>query len=300
MPHGVCEVISKTGNSMRSLNSVSFDKLLKQQNPFENDPCAFDLSGIELITPSALVQLAAACFALAKMGKHPTIVLDDPYVCTYLVRAGFIAAVSSIAKIEPSYLAHLDYEHLRGSNLLLIEVTLIQTGSELPDLLDQIVLVLRNRLKYRKYDAFDVATAISEICQNTFDHNRETSGFLAMQVYGKGSGRFLEIGVADYGDGLARTLSRNPKNRHLASDFEAIQFATERGTSEHDDPTRGTGLYHLLEIAYKHEGSVQIRSGAGKVRYRMDKKQGWAFPVAYMPGVQIALTLGAKKKVLTG
>ena len=221
---------------------------------------------------------------------------DDLSVGTYLTRAGFIAAVKPVADIEPSVLTDIEFDHLRGSNPLLIELTKIETGFALPTLLDDIVSVLRDRLKYKKYDAFDVATAISEICQNTFDHNEDTCGFIAMQVYGRGSKRFLEIGVADYGDGLAETLRRNNKNSHISSDQDAIRVSTELGTSEYDDPTRGTGLYHLLEIAYKHEGAVQIRSGECKVRYRMDKKQGWYFPVTHLPGVQIALTLGAKKR----
>ena len=74
--------------------------------------------------------------------------------------------------------------------------------------------------------------------------------------------RSVEIGVADYWrDGLAATLARNPKNRRIVSDLDTNQHATKLGTSEYDDPTRGTGLYHLLEIASKHGGSVQIRSG---------------------------------------
>ncbi len=213
------------------------------------------------------------------------------------MRCGFFNVVWGVAKIEPEIgpLGSFRYNALRGSNPMLIEVTRIESGVALPALLDQIVWVLRYRLKYRKYDAFDVTTAVSEICQNTFDHNSGTAGFLAMQVYGQGAKRFLEIGVSDYGDGLAATLKRNPKNV-IASDLDAIKGATQLGISEHDDPTRGTGLYHLLEITYKHAGSVQIKSGSAKVRYRMDRRQGWAFPVPAAPGVHVALTLPSKTK----
>ena len=80
----------------------------------------------------------------------------------------------------------------------------------------------------------------------------------------------------------------------MPTDLAAIKLATRLGTSEHDDPTRGTGLYHLLEITYKHRGSVQIKSGAAKARYRMDKRQGWAFTVVPTRGVHLALTLPSK------
>ena len=251
-----------------------------------------------MVTPAALVGLAAACYAIARDGGSSVILVDDDGVRSYLMRAGFVRILGPVAAFQPPMprLVSMVFDHMRGANPLLIELTRVETGAELPELLDRIVAVLRNRLKYRKHDAFDVAVAVSEICQNTFDHNSDsgTFGFTAMQVYGRHAGRFLEIGVADYGNGLAATLRRNPKNASIGSDLDAIQLATKLGTSEHDDPTRGTGLYHLLEIAYKHEGSIQIRSGTAKARYRMDKRQGWGFTVPAMPGVQIALTLPTK------
>jgi hypothetical protein len=278
------------------LDSVTFDELVAQQNPFNNPARTWDLRAYQFISPAGLVQLAAACHAMGCHPKRCSISIDQTALRTYLLRAGFVASVRDVADFVPPFPSRGIYERLRGSNPLLIEVTKIQNGAELPPLLDQIVDVLRHRLRYRKHDAFDVATAVSEICQNTFDHNSDTCGFLAMQVFGRGQKRFLEIGVADYGEGLAATLRRNRKNGRVVSDLQGIHLGTQLHTSEHDDPTRGTGLYHLLEIAYEHEGSVQIRSGAGKVRYRMDQRQGWKFSVSPVPGVQIALALRAKGK----
>ena len=278
------------------LNSVSLDKLLSRHNPFQEPDCKVDLSGITLITPGALASLAAACHALAGDRRKPVMIVHDQSVRKYLLRSGFIGAVEAVTSFEPRF-PHISapgYSALRGSNPLLLEVTRIASGAALPELLNQIVWVLRNRLRYRKYDAFDIATAISEICQNTFDHNQHTCGFIAMQVYGSGTNRFVEIGVADYGVGLTATLRRNPKNPPVISDYAAIRVAIQLGTSEYDDPTRGTGLHHLLEIAYKHEGSVQFRSGSATMRFRMDKRQGWGFRVVRMPGVQITLTLRSK------
>jgi hypothetical protein len=227
---------------MEKLDATSFDEMLgndlfTHQN---GSPVVFDLTGVKFVAPSALVQLAAACHALARNGRKPKIAIDVDAVRSYVARAGFVSVIEDVAEMEP-FMSPFLYGSRRGANPLLIEVTRVKSGNELPDLLDQIVWVLRNRLKYKKFDAFDVATAISEICQNTFDHNQYTCGFLAMQVYGKGS-----------------------------------------------------RLHHLLELTYKHEGSVQIRSGAAKVRYRMDKRKGWFFSVPLMPGVQVALQLRSK------
>jgi anti-sigma regulatory factor (Ser/Thr protein kinase) len=280
------------------LDAISFDKFLRKQ-PLRSDAPLFDLRGVTLITPAVLVQLAAWSHALGKEGRQALILeTDNESVRTYLLRSGFLRVVSDVAKIQPELagLSSLRYEFMRGSNPMLIEVTRIESGRALPALLDQFVWVLRYRLKYPKYDAFDLATAVSEMCQNTFDHNSGTAGFVAMQVYGKGPKRFLEIGVSDYGVGLAATLRRNPKNGAVGSDLVAIQLATKLGTSEHDDPTRGTGLYHLLEITYKHAGAIQVKSGNAKVYYRMDRRQGYAFTVPAVPGVHVALSLPSKDR----
>ena len=115
-----------------------------------------------------------------------------------------------------------------------------------------------------------------------------------MQVYQSSSKRFLEIGVSDFGYGIAATLKRNPQFGSISSDSQAIRLASQLGTSEFDDPTRGTGLFHLLEIAFKHEGSVQIWSGGAKRRFRMDQRKGWEFTVPNLPGVHVAMTLRSK------
>lgn len=280
-----------TIEAANKLDPISIDGLLARQDPFGESPATFDLTGIQLVTPGAAVMLAAACHSVAKQGYRSSVNVPDLNVRSYLLRAGFDGVVESVADIQPSI--GTAWHSRQGSNPMLIELTQLSSERDLPELLDRTIWALRHRLKFRKREAFDVATAISEICQNTFDHNIGAVGFFAMQGY---KGRFLEIGVSDCGVGITETLRRNPNCPQFSSDLAAIQHATELGTSEHDDPTRGTGLHHLLEITYRHEGSVQIRSGSSKVRYRMDRKQGWGFEVYGMPGVHIALTLNSKRR----
>lgn len=279
------------------IDSITFDELLRACNPFDQGVSQFDLSEAEFISPAGLVQVTAACHSLAKAGRQVKVKIGTGDVRGYLSRSGFFSALDGVAQIDPPLprVLQLMSDFQRGRNPLLIEVTKINSGALLPDLLTQIVEVLRRRMKYQKNDAFDVAIAISELCQNTFDHNSGACGFLAMQAYGKGANRFIEVAVADFGDGLLKTLKRNPMHSGLSNDIDAIRLAIQPGVSEHDDATRGTGLHHLVEITYRHSGSVQIRSGAGKVRFRMDKRIGHTFNVPRMPGVQVALTLRAKE-----
>lgn len=282
--------------AFEKLDSIQFDQLLVRQDPFGAAKPIIDLQGVRLVTPAGLVKLAATLHAIARDGRKPTITRIGEPIRSYLMRSGFVSVVMPVTEFDPPFPPHLPniFERMRGSNPLLIEVTKLESGQELPQLLNQIVGVLNRRFKYPQYDAFDAAIAVSEIAQNTFDHNCGACGFLAMQVYGTGRDRFLEIGVSDFGDGVAATLLRNPKVGSIPSDAHAIRLATQLGTSAIDDPTRGTGLHHLLEIAFKHEGSVQIWSGRAKLRFRMDRKKGWEFAVPNLPGVHVTMTLRSK------
>jgi anti-sigma regulatory factor (Ser/Thr protein kinase) len=283
-------------NLKQKLDSISIDAFLANHVTSPGSLKPLDFRGVGLVTPGALIQVAAVCDAYSRNGTRPVLIADDGSVTRYLYRSGFARALNGSIAIQPALsLGTAQWlDHMRGSNPMLLEVTRVENGLALPDLLDQIYRVLRYRLKYRKYDALDVTTAVSEICQNAFDHNAGTSGFVAMQVYGKGPRRFLEIAVSDCGEGLLTTLRRNPRNAGIVTDLGAIREAMKLGISEHEDRTRGTGLFHLLAITYKHGGTVQVKSGRSKVRYRTDKQAGWAFPVTPIPGVHVALTLPTK------
>lgn len=282
---------------MSTLDEISFDSLLQRSNPFQGGDSCIDLTGYTFVAPAAMASLAAVIFRLSHNACRPLLLCPEPNVHGYLVRAGFFTVVDDVADVEPpvSTYAKNHAQLLEGSNPLVLELTRLENGRALPDRLDQIVSVLQHRFRYAKRDAFDAAIAISEICQNTFDHNQAACGFLTMQVYGRGTSRFLQIGVADYGNGIRESLARNPQHQAL-DDLAAIRRATELGSSEHDDPTRGTGLHHLLDIAYRQGGTVQIRSGGAKVRYNFKKRRGWGFTVPPVPGVHIALSLRARQK----
>lgn len=288
--------------SLLKVDSVGFDKWLQNENPFKRSNNVLDLSYVSFITPVGIVSLVAVCNILANDGKKPIVYFGNNYdLYTYLDRAGFITAVSSIAAFDPKDLKG-SFKNRFGSVDTLIEVTKLANLDEISDLMNRVlstkvVSVLDRVFGYKLNDAKDIAITISEVCQNTFDHNtgQTTCCFIAMQVYGFSNNKFLEIGIADYGLGLAETLKRNPKKYKITSHLDAIHLATQHGTSEYNDATRGSGLNYLFEKAEKHKGTLQIRSGDSAVRYRMDIKKRMDFQGIYMPGVQISFMLGAKK-----
>lgn len=289
---------------MDKLDSVSFDKLLSESQPFRTSKPTFDLRDVQFFTPAGIAQLTAACYVLAAQGSRPRIRLSwDSSILSYLNRLEFFSIIGEVAQIEPEIVADLfsGSTGYHGQSDVLIELTMLSAAADLAPILDKTVDVLCTRLHYSQNKAFDAAIALSEVAQNIFDHGHNDDGsygFVAMQVYGQGQNRFVEFCVADCGVGLAATLQRNPTHDRTLSDMEAIKVATASGTSEYDDPTRGTGLFHLLETVLQHEGMVQIRSGAAKVRYRMDKRRGWRIPVSKMPGVQIVVNLPAEEGIV--
>jgi anti-sigma regulatory factor (Ser/Thr protein kinase) len=242
-------------------------------------------------TPATLVQLASACSALRQAGHQPVLRADDAAVREYVWRCACVAVVHPAATVEPPMVMAPGGAPRHRASPLLLDVTRLATRADLPALLDQILGVLRQRLRYRPDDACDVTTAVSELCQNIFDHNVQACGFVAMQVTGRTGHRRLEIGVADDGAGLAATLRRNPRYAPVACDQEAIQLAVQRGTSAYDDPTRGTGLYHLLKLVARQAGGVEIRSGAATIRYQRDQARASTAAVPWLPGVHVTLAL---------
>jgi sensor histidine kinase regulating citrate/malate metabolism len=104
----------------------------------------------------------------------------------------------------------------------------------------------------------------------------------------------MQVVVSDRGHGIRATLRRNPAYQALASDTEAILRSVRLGVSEHEDRMRGNGLYHLMELAYKHEGAVHIRSGSGKVYLRTDQRTVRQFLVPELQGTQFSITFPAK------
>ena len=249
-------------------------------------------AGVRL-RPATLVHLASVCYALRQAGHDPVFRADDAAVHEYLWRCAFLTVVRPVATIEPPVSVAMARPGDPRSQPapLLFDVTRLETSAAIPALLDRLLSVLRQRLHYRTADACDVTTAVSEVCQNIFDHNVHPDGFLAMAVGGCADRGTLEIAVADDGVGLAATLQRNPHYPALASDHEAIQLAVQCGTSAYPDPTRGTGLYHLLELVAKQAGVVEIRSGTASVWYRPDSQRVWTDAVPWVPGVHVTLTL---------
>jgi anti-sigma regulatory factor (Ser/Thr protein kinase) len=283
------------------LHYATFDDLLRKQDPFSKDLPIFDLQKVRMITPSGLAQLAAACHALNLQGKRPKIILPNGDVRSYVVRTGLSKIISPVADIYPPLpkLSFAFFDYFKGKNPRLLELTKIQNSDDIPEAVQKIEKELCSEFNYSSRQSRKIRNAISEICENTFDHNTGCCGFISMQVYQnkKEGGMFLEIAVADHGIGLLNTLRSNPKNDGIRDDQSAIIESLKQGVSRFpDDPTHGTGLYHLKQTMDEFGEHLNIRSGTAKVHFKIKSAQTFSFVVPAMPGVQICFSLRAAKK----
>jgi len=280
--------MSASPSAPEKIDSVTFDRLLAQQDPVETG--LFDLRATGFIAPSGLVNLGLAIEASTKVNTEVQLLLRDDSLCTYLARSGFLIALPPACRIEPEVadLYHA-YDHRIGRSPMLIEVTRLYDRDALDVLLDRTIDTVAH-VRHRRNDALDVAALLSELGGNLLEHGGG-SGLLALQVYREGSDSFLELAIGDLGPGIRASLQRNPQIGRLAGDLQAIQHAVRPMISGSTEPARGSGLYQLLRLTREHGGSVQIRSGAAKARWRADRPHGFGFDTPFLAGTQISFTL---------
>lgn len=288
------------------LTVYSFDDFLAQitgRPTWANGQITLDLRGLAFIDLFAMAGLAYLCADLREAaGQQVTLALDEGGACGFLPRAGFFdilpADIVERCGLSPARLPFMRAHY--GINPALLEFTRIDSERTIDALLDGLITKLHRRLKYSRNEALDFARMLSELCHNVLDHNEGAAGVegvMAMQIYGAGTKRFMELVVADRGLGIRRTLSTNERHADLSSDTAAIMRSTEPRASRHDDFSRGTGLPLLVELARRHGGAVHIRSGAGRVYYRMDREECRPFAVPLLAGTQFSIALPARAAV---
>lgn len=289
------DVIPIPGDTLTYITFDKFMSAISQVIPECRHGIVIDCSELQFVDPFGMVGVILASRSQQLQGGEAfTFLLPEGNVRSYLGRVGFFRAALQFANFVPpvndDWLALMNC--YQGTTPSLLEVTLLEGADAVPPVLDCVETALRNNLSYRKSDAFDICIILSEVCHNVFEHNEgKTVGYAAMQAYTSRQGKkFLQVSVGDDGLGVPETLRRNPQYANLTDDSDAIIKSFENHVSEFDDPTRGNGLYHLLELVVNHKGTLTVRSGMGKVYIRGDKKQGRTFDVAQLKGTQFAIT----------
>lgn len=279
-----------------TLTATNFDDFLANvmHTAHIHPHITLDLRSLQFIDVFAMVSIIYCCADVQeRFGCRVRLEFTEEGAGSFLPRVGFFDVLGSEVICADVFTpARLEWERaLHGEDRALLELTRIDSPTAVDMVMDKLIHVLRYHLRYQRHDAYDLAIVFSELCNNVLDHSPVTAqGLAAMQVFGSSTGRFMQFVVGDRGVGIKATLQRNPRFAALRSDIQAIMASTHLGVSEHVEATRGNGLHHLLELAFKHHGSIQIRSGQGKVYWRMDHQQRYQFPVPHLQGAQFSIT----------
>lgn len=276
----------------RRLNVTTFDdflRLVERSNLSAGRSVILDLRGLTFIDLFAMVGLVYLCIDLENCGCVVALDVDGAGACGFLERAGFFhilpPAITERCDVQP---AHLQFvSSYFGRNPEILELTRIDSENTLAIILKNLIEALRHRLKYSRREASHIGIMLSELSHNILEHHADAAnagGIIAMQIYKDGADRFMELVVADRGDGIRGTLGRNDRYAYLTSDIDAILLSTDGQVSRYNDFTHGHGLPLLLRLAQQHGGTVHIRSGEGKVYYRMDRAACRQFIVPALKG----------------
>jgi hypothetical protein len=230
------------------------DDLLTRLRPsFHHHGLSVDLGGLDWVTPTVIVAVAAQAQLAAAHGVPFRVHAPrgrDPARYAARMRLGRMLTAAGAAHDLPDVAEHDQSEHL-------VELARIETegdAARLARLVDR---------KVRPHDpelARALHGSIGEVGANVPDH-AITVGFMAAQTMRRR--RTLVVAVADAGPGLLATLAAAGAADHE----QAIEYATTPAVSQFADPSRGTGLPTTLRLIAGVGGSVYIASGDRSIRH---------------------------------
>lgn len=297
-PTGGPIIIRPPQNRLTVFTFDDFLRLVDRTSVSAGKEVTFDLRSLSFIDMFAMVGLVYLCIDMEAAGCVVALHVGEG---SFLERAGFFQllppAITDRCDVQPAHLL-LTSAHF-GRNPAIRELTLIDSQTTLDAILREMIKALHGRLKYSPRESTHIGIMLSELTQNILEHHDDPTkvkGIIGMQIFGQGAERFMELVVADHGDGIWQTLRSNEKYAYLASDADAILLSTEAQVSRYDDFTHGQGLSNLLRLAQLHGGSVNIRSGEGKVYYRTDRASR-QFTVPALAGTQFSIALPTKATV---
>jgi hypothetical protein len=148
----------------------------------------------------------------------------------------------------------------------LIELVRVSGCEDVERLMNRVSKIAAGQLKSRHL-AMAFATAIGAATENVVEHAASPIGALvAAQRYARTG---LELAVVDLGEGIPKTLTRNPEHHEL-DDLSAVARALEDGVSSIAGEGRGTGLWELRE-AVRKGGNSTLGIGSGEAELSI----GW-------------------------
>lgn len=259
-----------------------------------------DLSDMRFVTPFGLLGVTLICRHIKEAtDKKVYLKLPDNHnVATYMGRMGFFQTTKRWAKQSLKWNGEdgegweLATPLPTGKSPVLLEITKIERTQDTEDVVARVrsktATILHQDFNYTENDIANFCTALSETCENICLHSQDW-GFVAIQSYRNK----VKMAVFDLGIGIRQSLTgRAEQLGQEWNDCKSILKAMEWGISRFDDEGRGIGLAGVKDIVQKWRGSMQIRSGTGKIIVNHEKQRGYTIPdLPYFPGTQICISL---------
>ena len=193
--------------------------------------------------------------------------------CLYQQRAGKVVELSG----APGPLAYL--ERINFQNILGLEsksrnrrpeagrfttLNLIaDQESDVPKAVNQICDLVLHQFDNAGEFLPALEWAVNEVIDNIAVHSESpVPGVVHAQLYWRRG--TLEIGIADHGIGIRKSLTNGAGGYQPSSDANAIETALERGVTRDSEIGQGNGLAGCREILTRNSGEMLICSGASR------------------------------------
>lgn len=140
--------------------------------------------------------------------------------------------------------------------------------------------------------------AVSEIINNVWQHAQTT--IPAFLLYHLEPER-VNIGIADTGTGVLKSLRTNPRYEYLKTSMAALKKAMTVGVTRYQDEGHGYGFDTVLRAVADQWGAVRLRTGQAILEFHAttDVRNATTSYGVDLPGLQIAFSCGNKPAATT-
>lgn len=236
-----------------------------------------DLTEVTFAWPAPLVTLAALLSATLPIGLSVRLIVPIHEACRrYLAASGFIALLHQQGRIELDGVG--DLAGYGPSQLVtVLPIVHLTAETDLTPLAHQVAerldVVLGSGSSTWDIKRQAIVSTVRELCANIFHHSGGRSGYIAAQrYYVKTTGEpFVEIGIADLGDGIRQSLATRYAELGRESDARTLMRMLTENLTRVDEPHRGNGYWILQNATKDLKGSFELRSGSGSVSRAKDR-----------------------------
>jgi hypothetical protein len=241
-----------------------------------------DLSDVTFVDPFGVTYLAACVQRGLEQGSRVRIRPPrDGAVSTHLQNVGFYQSFGigeHFPARRPSSPDRVDLVHIKELE---------------PGFIDRLLDFLEVIQPFKPGLRSSMRLALIELVQNFAEHSGSLAGAWA-------SGQFhpysketkaprVTLCVLDLGRGIPATL-RTVKEHRRCMDKTLVERATIEGVSS-AGPSRGWGLSTIRKFVKSNGGTMTIVSGAGRVRFKSDRRAEPSTLAAPFPGTAVFLSL---------